>query len=137
MNKIIIAYGIAILLFLIAVPAFPLSYEFDFNDDGVWDTEWSLAKGESVEVKIWLDDYSSPPDEMLLGGLMYFHFDGSKIRVNEEHSYPNDSEHGGPFDSSLSFMKKRENDVYELDIARWDFVTVSHHKIRPCFINIF
>jgi len=129
MNKITIVCGIAMLLSLITAPAYPQSYEFDFNDDGVWDTEWSLTKGETAVVKIWLDDYSSPPDEKLLAGLMYFHCDGSKIRVNEAHSYPNDSEHGGPFDSSLSFMKKREQDVYELDVARWNFVTVSNHKI--------
>ena len=68
--------GVTLLLSLMAVPAFPLSYEFDFNHDGVWDTEWQLAEGETVAVEIWLDDYL---EEELFGVTLYFQYDHSVV----------------------------------------------------------
>ena len=126
MKRLSIVCGIAVLLSLMAVPAFPVSYEFDFDDDGVWDTAWSLTQGETVEVKIWLDDYSQ---ETLFGGQLYFQYDPSKILVNKAHSYPNDIDHGGPFDHRLSYIRKEENGVYILSLAHFDFVSVSNNKI--------
>ncbi len=126
MKSLSIICGIAVLLSLMAVPAFPLSYEFDFDDDGVWDTAWSLTQEQTVEVKIWLDDYS---EETLFGGQLYFQYDQSKILVNEAHSYPNDNDHGGPFDHSFSKIGKEENGVYELSLAHFDSVSVSNSKI--------
>ncbi len=126
MRSLSIICGIALIFSLMAVPAFPLSYVFDFNDDGVWDTAWSLTQGETVEVKIWLEDYS---EETLFGTQLYFQYDPSKILVNEAHSYPNDNDHGGPFDRRLSYIQKRENGVYLLSIAHFDSVSVSNNKI--------
>jgi len=125
-KSLTIICGIAVLLLLMEVSAFPVSYEFDFDDDGVWDTAWSLTQGETVEVKIWLDDYS---EEILFGGQLYFQYDPSKILVNEAHSYPNDNDHGGPFDHSFSNIGKEENGVYELSLAHFDSVSVSNSKI--------
>ncbi len=126
MKSLSIICGIAVLLLLMAVPAFPLSYEFDFDDNGVWDTAWSLTQGETVEVKIWLDDYSK---ETLFGALLYFQYDPSKILVNEAHSYPNDNDHGGPFDHRLSYIRNEGNGVYTLSLAHFDSVSVSNNKI--------
>ena len=126
MKSLSIICGIALLLSLTAVPAFPLSYEFDFNDDGVWDTEWSLTQGETVEVKIWLEDYS---EETIFGAQLYFQYDPSKILVNEANSYPDDNDHGGPFDHRLSYIRKEENGVYLLSLAHFDSVSVSNNKI--------
>jgi len=126
MRRLSIICGIALLLSLMAVPAFPASYEFDFNDDGVWDTEWQLSMGETVEVKIWLEDYS---EETLFGSQLYFQYDPGKILVNEANSYPNDDDHGGPFDHRLSYLRKEENGVYLLSLAHFDSVSVSNNKI--------
>ena len=52
MKRLFFIFGISLLLSLMAVPVFSLSYEFDFNDDGVWDTEWQLSMGETVDVDI-------------------------------------------------------------------------------------
>ena len=126
MKSLSMICGIAVLISLMAVPAFPLSYEFDFDDDGVWDTAWSLTQGETVEVKIWLDDYS---EETLFGARLYFQYDPSKILVNEAHSYPNDDAHGGPFEHRFSIIRKEENGVYKLELAHFDSVSVSNNKI--------
>lgn len=126
MKSLSIICGIALFLSLMAVPAFPLSYEFDFDDDGVWDRAWSLTQGETVEVKIWLDDYS---EETLFGAQLYFQYDPSKIRVDEANSYPNDNYHGGPFDHRISYIRKEENGVYQLSLAHFDSVLVSNNKI--------
>jgi hypothetical protein len=110
-----------------AIPAFPLSYELDFNGDGVWDTEWELSRGETVTVEIWVDDYF---EELFFAGLLYFQYDPVKIRINEASSYPNDSNHGGPFTPALSYIKQSVDDnVYEMSLAEFNFVTVFDNKI--------
>jgi len=128
-KKSFIIFTTAAILSLLAVPAFPLSYQFDFNGDGLWNTEWQLTKGEAVEVDIWLTDYSSPPGDRLLGVLAYLHYDHSKIQLDYAQSYPNDTDHGGPFDPGLSYIKKKENGVYEMSAAEMSLVTVTQNEI--------
>ena len=118
MKKPLIVFVTAAILSLIALPAFPLSYQFDFNGDSVWDTEWQLTQGETVEVDIWLTGYSSPPGDKILGVLAYLHYDHSKIQFDSAQSYPNDDDHEGPFDPGLSYIKKKENGVYEISAAK-------------------
>jgi hypothetical protein len=128
MKRLSIICGIALLLSLMAVPAFPLSYELDFNGDGVWDTEWQLAEGETVPVEIWVDDYL---EETLFAALLYFQYDPNKIRINEANTYPNDSDHGGPFTPGLSYIKQSADDVnvYKMSVAKFSSVTISDNKI--------
>jgi len=128
MKRLSIICGFALLLSLMAVPAFPLSYELDFNGDGVWDTEWQLSIGETVSVEIWVDDYL---EETLFAALLYFQYDPDKIRINEANSYPNDYDHGGPFIPGLSYIKQSADDVnvYEMSVAKFGSVTVSNNKI--------
>ena len=58
MKNFAIIIGLFVALALTAVPAFPSTLQFDFNDDEVWDTEWPMTIGETVEVDVWLDGYT-------------------------------------------------------------------------------
>ena len=59
MRKVSIILGLMFILGLIAIPAFPLSIQFDFNGDEVWDTEYTFSTiGETVNMDVWLADYS-------------------------------------------------------------------------------
>ena len=128
MKRLSTICGVTLLLTLMAVPAFPLSYEFDFNQDGVWDTEWQLAEGEKVAVEIWLDDYLIEED--LFAVRLYFQYDHSKIKVNQV--IPYDTDHGGPFTPYYNITQEKENSVYKLVVAKFDCVSVS--KV-PCQIK--
>ena len=128
MKKLCLLCAVFLVLAFIAVPAFSLSYELDFNGDGVWDTEWQLSIGETVSVEIWVDDYL---EETLFAALLYFQYDTNKMRINEANSYPNDTNHGGPFTPGLSYIKQSTDDinVYEMSVAKFSSVTVSNNKI--------
>ena len=124
MKGLSIICGVTLLLSLMAVPAFPLSYEFDFNHDGVWDTEWQLEEGETVAVEIWLDGYL---EDELFGVTLYFQYDPSKIKVNQV--IPHDTAHGGPFTPSWNKILEQEDGVYELSVANFDSVPISNNSI--------
>ena len=36
----------------------PITYQFDFDGDEVWDTEWCVEMGETFDAEIWVDDYN-------------------------------------------------------------------------------
>ena len=127
MNKLLKVMYVSLLLTLIAAPAFSLSYELDFNGDGVWDTNVSLSAGESVPVAIWLDGYSCPPDDLLFGAQLYFSFDVDKLQVVD--AFANDTTHGGPFDPSLSGFRERESGIYFLIASNFNYVTVTGNSI--------
>ena len=130
MKNLSIICGIAVLLSLMAVPAFPLSYEFDFNGDEVWDTEWQLSMGETVAVEIWLDGYLIEED--LFVAKLFFQYDPEKIQVNDDpaSSYPNDVDHGGPFaKSSFNYLIERTDNLYELGVADFNCVSISNNRI--------
>ncbi|MCK5186349.1 MAG: hypothetical protein KAR43_04390, partial [Deltaproteobacteria bacterium] len=103
MKKVLIFCVLASVLVLMAGPvvADPNLY-FDFDNDGVYDTSWVICGKTSVE--IYLDDWdtSSFPSEPLFGVQMFFYYDETKVKVNMENSYPNDTIHGGPFEPTLS-----------------------------------
>lgn len=135
MKKLLLISMFVLCVCSVATPAFPLSYEFDFNNDQVWDTAWTLMPpsgpdpGDSVVMKIWLDGYTCPPSDTLFGSQIYFGYDPTKIQVNEDNSYPNDNAHAGPFDASLSGFSQQEPGVYNLIASNFSFVTVTSNKI--------
>lgn len=136
MRKISIIFTFALIFSLISVPAFSLSYEFDFDSDEIWDTEWSLTPGEKVTLDVWLNDYACPPNDKILGISFYFQYDHTKIQVNEENSYLFDSSHGGPWPSSYSYFQKQEDGVYELGVADYGYVTVTNNKIKLAIVEL-
>ncbi len=71
MKKLLMILSVVFFSIMIAVPAFPLSYEFDLNGDAVWDNDDFVFIGQSVPVEIWLDNYSCPPDDKLIGVQLY------------------------------------------------------------------
>ena len=74
----------------------PITYQFDFDGDEVWDTEWCLEIGETVDVEVWVDDYSLL-ENMFASGF-YFDFQVTpNLQVNPGSSYIYDSDHGGPW----------------------------------------
>ena len=81
MNKISIFCLLSI--FFVVAPAFPLSYQFDFDQDMTWDTYRILPPGSQVTVSVWLDGYSCMPDNKLLGSELYFYYDNSTMNVTE------------------------------------------------------
>jgi len=125
MKRLSIIYGLT--LFLVTEPAFPLSYRFDFNSDEVWDIAWFLPLGNTVQVEIWLDDYSCPPDDELFGAELYFNYDNTEIQVNQV--VPNDTDNGGPFDPEFTIIQSVASGVYMLSVADFSFVTVTGNKI--------
>ena len=134
MKKPIILFGIALVLALMAGPAFPLSYEFDFNGDGVWDAGWTLQPplgenpGETVQMEIWVDDnYTCPPVDNLFGVSFYFNYDPGKIQINQ--ITPNDTTNGGPFESAYTISNNFAVGVWYLELAYFDFVTCSDNKM--------
>ena len=126
MKKLSIVYAVSLILGLITGPAFPMSYEFDFSGDEVWDTEWTLNIGETVRVEIWLDGYSCPPsDKLFLLAVFYFQYDHTKIQVNQV--IPNDTDHGGPFEDCE--IMEREDGVYMLFVNRSNAGTLTDNRI--------
>jgi len=125
MKKLSIICVFILFLGFLAGPAFPLSYEFDFDGDEVWDTEWTLNIGKTVQVEIWLDGYSCPPsDNIFLFAVFYFQYDHTKIQVNQ--IIPNDTKNGGPFDCESA---KREDGVYTLWVNCFNSVTLTDNRI--------
>lgn len=127
MKKVVMILSVLFLSFMIAVPAFPLSYEFDFNGDEVWDDNLYLAIGRRLTVKVWLDDYACPPDDLLFGTQLYVQFDSNMLQTME--AFPNDVTHGGPFDRGFSGFVERKPNIYSLTVAHFDYVDVIGNKI--------
>lgn len=143
MKKLSLVSVCVLFLSINVTPAFPLSYEFDFNNDQVWDSEWTLMPpsgpdpGDSVPLRVWLDGYACPPDDKLFGAQLYFQYDPARIQVNEDNSYPNDNnDHGGPFDKTLSGFALQEVGVYNLIVSNFSYVTVTGNKILMGQIEI-
>ncbi len=111
----------------------PLAYKFDFDGDRYWDTEWDLtppnppAPGETVQVDVWLNGYVCPPNDELFGVQLYFVYDPETMLVNQ--AYPNDTDHGGPFDPDLSAFMEMEPGIYLVSAANFNFVTVTNNRI--------
>jgi hypothetical protein len=136
MRTLSIIFTLTLISSLISAPAFPSSYEFDFNSDEIWDMEWTLTPGEKVTLEVWLNDYSCPPDDKILGVSFYFQYDYTKIQVNEENSYLFDSNHVGPWSSSYSYFQKHEDGVYELGVADYGYIIVTDNKIKLAVIEL-
>ena len=115
MKKIIISSALVLILGIMAGPvvADP-NLCFDFDSDGECDTSWDIDGTETVE--IYLDDWDTCPwsSEPLWGVQMFFYYDHTKIDLNIENSFPNDTLHGGPFDSSLSQSQSKGDGKYLL-----------------------
>lgn len=100
MKKLSILCSIVIIGCMISVPAFPLSYEFDFNEDLVWDTEWTMHTETAEQVNIWLDSYLGPG---VLSVELYLQYDHTKINVIQV--IPYDTTQGGPFDPAMNIVQ--------------------------------
>jgi hypothetical protein len=129
MKKVLIFCVLASVLVLMAGPvvADPNLY-FDFDNDGIYDTSWTICGGKEL-VKIYLDDWdtSAFPSESLLGVQMYFYYDNTKIGVNLGNSYPNDTIHGGPFDPSSSGFQDLGGGKIKLVASEFNCVDITDH----------
>ncbi len=118
MKKISIFYAFVTVLCLMVSPvvADPNLY-FDFNNDGTYDTSWTINGKQTV--KIYLDDWdtSSWSSEDLIGVQMFFSYDYTKIQVNEVNSFANDDDHGGVFDHNWSEFDELEDGKIRLIAA--------------------
>ena len=105
------------------------SYEFDFDGNGIFAGTWTLGDvGDTLNVDIWLDGYECPPSDTLFGAQLYFGYDPAVLQVND--AYPNDSNHGGPFDPNFSSIIQRDAGVYYLTVGNLGYVTVTENKIK-------
>ena len=137
MKKLLITLACVLAIPLIASTAFALSYKFDFDDDTVWDTNWTLQPppvGETVQVKLWLDDnYTCPPDDKIFGVELFFQYNPSKIQVNDV--IPNDQDHGGPFSPSYTLPRSGEplcdsgTCLLVLAASELTYITVENNQI--------
>lgn len=91
---------------------------FDFDNDGVCETSWIIDGTETVE--IYLDDWDTSPfsSEPLIGVQMFFYYDDTRIQVNEEYSFANDTNHGGEFNPSYSTFFEIAADEIKLIVAK-------------------
>ena len=85
MKRLSIIFGLVLMLALMAIPVYPMSFQFDFNGDMVWDTEYTaVTMGETVHVDVYLDwDYVLDPS--LVGGS--FTYDKTKFAVDDAYLY--------------------------------------------------
>lgn len=118
MKKLIIfcIFVSALCLMVSTVIAQP-TLNFDFNNDGVYETSWQICGKESVE--IYLDDWDISPwsSEPIFGAQIYFYYDDTKIKVNEENSFAYDIDHGGVFDPSFSAFSNLGGGKIKLIVA--------------------
>lgn len=123
---------VCLLVTLCAGPAFAqLSYEIDVGQDGTFETGGSinLNTSESVTIDIYVSEYScspGPPVNGLFGTQKYVLLDESKVTVDD--SFPFDSNNGGPWDPSFSNFSRKEQNVYYLTTADFNFITVTGGK---------
>ncbi len=107
----------------------PGYFRLDFNSDQTWDAEWGIAEGDTIQLHVWLDGYICPPNNLLFGVQLYFSYDPAKLKLNEINSYPNDWDHGGPFEPDLSAMVKQETGIYCIVVSNFNYVTVIEGRI--------
>ncbi len=83
MRKLSMILSVLCISFLIAFPAFPLSYQIDVGQDGI-DTggEVVLSGQTNVNIDLIVDDYDCPPDDKLFGVQSYLYIDESIVKVN-------------------------------------------------------
>lgn len=107
MKNFAIIIGLFVALALTAVPAFPSTLQFDFNDDEVWDTEWPMTIGETVEVDVWLDGYTRAD---IITLIYKFEWDQASIEIMD--AWPNDADNGGPWDPLFSYANVESGGEY-------------------------
>ena len=124
--------------YLVCVVDPPITYQFDFNGDEVWDTEWCLEMGETVDVAIWIDDYNLP--EVLWGSAWFFmNYDDNYLQVNAENSYIYDTNNGGPWAPGFSWFDDIGDGgiVFELRTGNpWGGVLPTDGKVKLAVIQL-
>ena len=99
MKKLLMVLGLVAFLMVMALPAFSQSLRFDVDGDGEWDSDWGMVPGETVEVDVWLDLYSSDND---VSAVLYgFLWDPASVTVTQ--AVPYDTENGGPWSTASSY----------------------------------
>ena len=98
MKKMFIIIGLISVFVIKTVPAFSSSLKFDFDGDEVWDNEWPMTIGETVEVDVWLDGYTGPNITTVI---YEFEWDQASIEITD--AWPNDADNGGPWDPSFLY----------------------------------
>ena len=75
MKKLSIICGVVLVLALISAPAFAMSFKFDLCKpgacDGSFESTISIFESETVQVDIWLSDYTEP-DEVKAADVFFF-----------------------------------------------------------------
>jgi len=92
MKKQSIIFGILLTFILMAVNAFPASLQFDFDGDEIWDSNWGMAAGDTVEVDVWLDGFTG--SDLVTTVIYKFEWDPALIQIMD--AWPYDTDHGGP-----------------------------------------
>ncbi len=102
---------------------------FDFNSDGVADTQKILEIGDRVRVDIWIGGWQAAfPGEQLFGADLYFYYDETLLKVNKSNSYANDTTHGGPFDPSFAVLNDWPGKI-QLTVANFSCVEITDHLL--------
>ena len=114
----------------------PITYQFDFNGDQVWDTEWCLEMGETVDVEVWIDDYNLT--EELFGSVWLFvNYDDNYLQLNTENSYIYTTEHGGPWLPGFSFFDDLGGGIaFQLQAASYGGVLPTDGKVKLAVIQL-
>jgi len=100
MKKLAIIFGLTLILGLSSPPAYPMSLQFDFNGDEVWDTEYTFSTiGETVNMDVWLTDYSVEMKDIYVVGFYIrngpYTYDYEDLEIIDAWTY--DESHGGPW----------------------------------------
>ena len=132
MKKLLISCALLLILGLTAGPvvADP-NLCFDFDGDAVCDTYWELDGTETVKIYLVDWDTSPWPSDPLWAVQMFFYYDHTKIDLNIENSFPNDTLNGGPFEPTLSQSQSKGDGKYLLTASHNPLVctTITDNKI--------
>ena len=77
MKNLLVATVLSLVLIFSANPAFPITYEVDVGQDGVFETGESidLQVGQSIYIDVYVNNYFCAPDDKLFGVQTYISVD--------------------------------------------------------------
>jgi hypothetical protein len=112
MKKLLIICGVGLIIYCIAIPAFPLSYEIDVGQDGVFDTGSTICidPHEIVTLDIRIGNYSCAPDGRFYNIVTYVTLDESVVQVNS-------CDYSTMMDPAYSECSQTAVNVYRLNVV--------------------
>lgn len=118
MKKLLIICGVGLIIYCMANPAFPLSYEIDVGQNG-FDTGGTvnLYGQTGVNIDVILDGYACPPDDKFFGVEANIILDESLLQVSS--CQPNAA---AGCDQDLSACSWQGDDYYTPDPDVWTLI---------------